>query len=619
VISFNTSLGFQKITKTMDLMNPYEFVQLQQEIDPVLTATKYLNGRTLESYKNEKGYDWQKELFKTAPMQSYNLSLSGGNSQTRFVVSGSVFNQGGIIINSGLNRAQGRFSIDHTVSSRLKVGLVANYSVVKTHGRIASEAGSSGSASSYLLYSIWGYRPVAGDGADLPDLLTDPDVNGNNDFRINPLISTQNEHLVNRNKNLLVNAYASYNLAEGLELKVTGGINSRMIRDEGFFNSLTSRGTSLIPTNTRGVNGFIDFTETNSWLNENTIRYRKELKRHSFDLLGGLTLQGRAESDYGFLAQQVPNESLGMSGLDEGTPLTNYAQESENKLQSWLGRFNYNYRYRYYLTASFRADGSSKFFPGNRWGYFPSAALAWRMDKEDFMKSLTFVSNSKLRVSYGKTGNNRVSDYAPYASLSFNPVVQPYQLTNYSFFNQTPARGVIPATLPNHDLKWETTDQWDIGYDLGLFNDRISATIDVYRKTTSDLLLNANVPYSTGYATAIMNVGKVRNDGLEITLNTVNIDNRNFKWTTNFNISFNRNKILALNGVEKNLYTVVPWEIAYNSAPLYAATVGQPLSQFYGYIWDGIYQYSDFNLVNGQYQLKSDVTSNGATTVQPGD
>ena len=621
VISFNTSLGTQEIIKTMDLMSPYEFVRMQQEIDPLLTESKYLSDRTLESYRNEKGYDWQKELFKTAPMQIYNLSLSGGNNQTKYVISGSIHDQSGVLINSGLKRYQGRISIDQSVTDKLKAGINANYSALKTFGRIASDAGSSGSASSYLLYSIWGYRPVAGNGIDLRESLTDPDPNidENNDFRVNPLISTENELLAANNKNLMANAYATYDITKDLTLKVTGGISNRTVRDDGFFNSLTSRGTSVLPTNTRGVNGTVTYTETSTWLNENTLRYKRELKRHVFDVLGGITLQGRSRSYYGFLAQHVPNESLGLSGLDEGTPLFNYASESDNKLLSFLGRANYNYRYKYYVTASFRADGSSKFFPGNRWGYFPSGSLAWRMDRENFMKGLNFVSDSKLRLSYGETGNNRVDDYAPYASLSFNPVYLPYQLTHYSFFNQTPGKGVIPATLPNNDLKWETTSQLNIGYDLGLFNNKISLTIDAYRKITRDLLLNANMPYTTGYTKAFRNIGKVKNQGLELTLNTVNIDKEDFKWSSNFNISFNKNKVLALNGSEQDIFSVIPWDVVYQAAPLYKTSVGQPVSQFYGYIWEGIYQYEDFDLINGMYQLKDGITNNGTTNVQPGD
>ncbi|WP_256009145.1 TonB-dependent receptor [Desertivirga xinjiangensis] len=618
-IAFNTSQGAQTVTKTLDLMNPYQFIQLQREVDQDLADSRYLTDRTLESYLNEPGYNWQKELFRTAPMHTYNLSLTGGNAQTKYALSGSIFNQDGVITNSGLDRYQGRISLDHNVNDKLSIGLNSNYSSIKNYGRIASDVGTSGSASSYLMFSIWGYRPIAGNGIDLLDNLTDSDIASNSDFRVNPLISTENELIAANNRNLTANAFASYKINKDLVLKVTGGMYSRILREESFFNSLTSRGTTLIPTNTRGVNGSIAYTETNTWVNENTLRYKKELKRHVFDLLGGITLQGTARNMSGFLAQQVPNETLGLSGLDEGTPLQNFSLRSDNKLLSFLGRANYNYRYKYYVTANFRADGSSKFYTGNRWGYFPSGSVAWRMDREEFMKKLPFVSDAKLRVSYGITGNNRIDDYAPYASLSFNPVYSPYQLTHYSFFNQTPGKGLVPSSLPNQDLKWETTSQVDIGYDLGLFNSRITLTADVYRKTTSDLLLNANMPYATGYNRAFLNIGKIQNQGLELTVNSVNVNGEAFKWNSNINISFNRNKVLALNGIERDIYTVLPWETLYSAAPLYKTSVDQPISQFFGYRWDGVYQYSDFDLINEAYVLKTGITKNGTTTVQPGD
>ncbi|GGH20193.1 TonB-dependent receptor [Sphingobacterium alkalisoli] len=620
VIALNASTGLQRVTKTMDLMDPYEFVRMQIELDPEIAENRYLNDRTLDSYKNEHGYDWQDEMFKNASLQNYNLSLSGGHQQTNYMISGSFFDQGGALINSGLKRLQGRFNIDHQVSDRLKVGLNTNYSALKTHGRIVSEPGTSGSASSYLLYSIWGYRPIAGGDFDLLDSFLDPDVDEANDFRVNPLISTKNEFIEAHNKNLATNAYATYKITDELTFKASGGFTSRVIRDDSFFNSQTSRGTPLLPTNTRGVHGSINYTETNSWLSENTLRFNKQVKRHLFDILGGITLQGRTKNIHGFTATNVPNETLGISGLDEGTPFMNTSQISDNRLLSFLGRVNYNYKYKYYLTANFRADGSSKFFSGHRWGYFPSVAGAWRMGREDFMQHLDFISESKLRLSYGATGNNRIDDYAPFASLSFNPPADyGNHLPHYSFGNQTPQKGVIPLSILNPDLKWETSTQLDIGYDLGLFNDRITLAADVYRKDTHDLLLYANMPYFTGFPRVYMNIGKVRNQGLELTLNTVNIEKDNFKWSSNFNISFNRNKILALNGDETELFNTIPWEVAYTSAPLYQTKVGQPISQLFGYIWDGVYQYDDFNLVDDQYILKEDITRNGSTNVQPGD
>ncbi|KAA8482856.1 TonB-linked SusC/RagA family outer membrane protein [Arcticibacter tournemirensis] len=619
VLTYDASLGFQHIVKTMDLMNPYEFVKLQQELDPVLSSAQYLSDRDLDSYRAEAGYDWQSEMFRTAPVQIHNLSLSGGSDQTRYALSGSIYDQDGIIINSGYKRYQGRISLDQTISSKLKAGIVANYSVVKNNGRIASEMGSSGSASSYLLYSIWGYRPVAGNNADLLGNLVDPEIESTNDFRVNPVISTNNEQLHSKNNSLTANAYFTYSILKDLTLKVTGGINSRMLREDAFYNSQTSRGTPLIPTNTRGVFGTIANEEVNTWMNENTLSYKKKFGQHTLDAVGGFTLQGRSSNNYGFTSQLVPNESLGLSGLDEGVPYSTVAAETENTLASFLGRINYNYKSKYLLTASFRADGSSKFVDDNKWGYFPSAAFAWRMSSENFMKKLTAVSDAKLRVSYGLTGNNRIPDFAALSALSFSPVNPLITLTNnYSFNNQTPGKGVIPATLENRDLKWETTTQLDLGYDLGLFKNRISVSADWYKKETKDLLLNANMPYSTGYVKALKNIGSMQNSGVELSLNTVNIQNKNFSWSSNFNISFNKNKVLGLSGEESTLFSTINWEVAYEKTPLYVAEVGHPVAQFYGYQWDGIYQYEDFDVANGVYTLKPGITNNGGT-VQPGD
>lgn len=615
VISYNASFGSQQVLHKMKLMNPYDFVKLQSELDSTTTATQYLTGRTLDSYKDETGYDWQNQIFRASPMQIHNLSLSGGNEQTKYSISGSIYNQDGIIINSGYKRYQGRVAIDQTVNSKLKVGIIANYSNIKTYGRTASEVGSSSSASSYLMYSVWGYRPITSNNTDLTNSLTDPDINTTNDFRVNPVISTENELLQRTNNNIMANAYANYSITKDLTLRVTGGISNQIVRTDQFYNSLTAQGTPLLPTNVYGSYGSIVYSETSNWVNENTLTYNKRMGNHSLNILGGFTTQGRTLNTYGSQAVNVPNESLGLSGLDEGTPLAITAANSSNTLASFVGRINYGYKSKYLFTASFRSDGSSKFAEGHKWGYFPSGAFAWRMIDEKFMKSLNFISNAKLRLSYGLTGNNRVSDFAYLASLSLPT------LNSYSFANATPARGVIPVTLPNNDLKWETTSQLDLGYDLGLLKDRINLVVDVYQKTTRDLILNANVPYSTGYATAYRNIGKVRNNGLEFTLNTVNVKSKNFSWTTNFNISFNTNKVLALSDNQQNMQTPITWETAFSGNPLYIATVGDAAAKFYGYQWDGVYQYKDFDLVNNVYTLKSTVTTNGATrsTIQPGD
>jgi TonB-linked SusC/RagA family outer membrane protein len=341
------------------------------------------------------------------------------------------------------------------------------------------------------------------------------------------------------------------------------------------------------------------------------------------DITGGITLSGTNTSSYGYKAVSVPNENMGLSGMDQGIPHSVLSYLSENKLISFLGRINYNLQSKYLFTVSMRADGSSKFSKENRWGYFPSGAFAWSMNKEKFMKSLKFVSGSKLRISYGVTGNNRISDNARYRYGDLSDF--------YSFDNGTPQHAFVINTIGNKDLKWESTEQIDIGYDLSLFKNRINFVMDLYRKTTDNLLLNTEVPYSSGTSKSFKNIGKVRNQGLELTLNTINIKRKKFSWESDINISFNQSKVLALAENEEVLLSQVSWTGDWNSSPLYIAKIGQPVAAFYGYVFNGVYQIDDFTWQNNsdpnipfdnrEWILKTNVPANGEerSNIRPGD
>lgn len=614
VISLNTSVGFQKVTKKMDLMTPYEFVKYQSEYDPVGTDTTYFkDGKTLESYKNQTALDFQDKVFRTAPVQSHNLFITGGNANTRYAVSGSLFDQSGVIINSGYKRYQGRFSIDQTINTKLKMGLNTNYSTMIQSGYSPSQ--STNSATQNIMYSVWGYRPFSVDnksGILLEDALFDPGIDGSNDYRFNPVVNLENLVKNNVTKDIIAQAFAEYAITAELKLRVTGGINNSMLKRETFYNSKTFYGG---PTSSVGVNGAVYFVESNSWLNENTLAWNKSFNEdHNLNILGGFTAQHREYSNYGVSATQLPNESLGVSGLDEGAPEVVTATSSYWNLSSFLGRVNYGYKSKYLLTASFRTDGSSKFNRINHWSYFPSAAFAWRLSNENFMKGIDNISDAKLRISYGVTGNNRVGDFAYLSSMGL-PMSSSYTINN------TPIRGVVPVAIGNPNLKWETTAQFDIGLDLGLFDQLIILTADAYHKKTKNLLLNATLPTSTGYTNAFKNIGSMLNEGIEFTLNTVNITNRDFSWNSSFNIAFYRNKVLALNENQDFFTTGLSWDNLWVSTPAYIAEVGQPIGLMYGYIWEGVYQYSDFDKIGNIYTLKSSVPTNGNTraNIKPGD
>jgi TonB-linked SusC/RagA family outer membrane protein len=615
VIAYNGYYGFQKNTKTLDLMSPYEFVKYQLELDPANSTTTYLSdGKTLEDYRNVKGLNFQDQIYRTAPMQSHDISIRGGSDKTRYSISGNIIDQDGVIINSGFTRYQGRFTLDQSVNKKLKVGINLNYSYSLSNGTMVKDASSIQSASTNLLYAVWGYRPVTGNDNILDDELFDPgfDYNVIADYRVNPVLSAKNEIRRNITTGLIANAYAEYKIVPSLTLRITGGITNNMLRNEAFYNSLTQAGN---PRNSSGANGSIYYNPTTSWLNENTLTYRKTFNKvHNLTILGGYTGQATKTARTGFNGLNVPNESLGLDGLDESPSQIGTSLSSRWGLLSYLGRVNYNYNSKYYLTASFRSDGSSKFAPGNRWGYFPSAAFSWRMSGEEFMKKLKFVSDAKLRLSYGETGNNRVSDF-PY----LDQITQPNS-AGYSYGNGSPSKGAILTAFGNKNLRWETTKQVNIGYDLSLFKQRVNLTVDLYRKTTHDLLLQALLPYTAGLSTAFKNVGKMQNEGLEFTLNTTNISNKTFSWNTNFNISFNKNKVLALAENQTALTSPVNFDQKWNALSPYIAVVGQPVGQLYGVIWDGVYQYEDFDKSpQGVYTLKGNIPRNGNPSVQPGD
>lgn len=626
-IRYNGSYGLQQNIHNVPLMDPYEYLKLQSEINltnvqnayfgPIAGTNPVQYKYGLEDYRNAEGIDWQSQLFRVAPMQNHSLSMSGGNSKTRYSASGQLFRQDGTIINSGFRRYQGKLTLDQIVNPKLKVGGDLTYTNTLTYGSPTSTGANS--AMNNFLYSVWGYRPISPIGEeeadDIIDEPTDDFVSPGTDYRFNPIKTAQNQLRNSYSNNFIGNGYVEYTIIPGLKLRISGGVNKTTRRNDSFNNSNTYSGSPLNPLS-NGPNGSVIYYETNAWQNENILTYDKTFnKNHKINIVGGFNSYGTKYNYYGASAITLPNESLGLSGLSTGIPQPIASYNSQNTLVSTLARVNYTYKDKYLLTASMRADGSSRFAPGNQWGYFPSAAFAWRIINENFLKNISYLSNAKIRVSWGLTGNNRVGDDSRFAQMTY-PIASDYS------FNKTIAQGINITNLGSPSLKWETTAMTDVGLDIGFLKERISLTVDYYRKNTTNLLLNASLPYTTGYASAYKNIGATMNEGLEISLSTVNIKNRNFSWNTNFNIAFNRNKVVELTENQESITSTISWDSFYGSVPLYLAKIGQPMGQIYGYIFDGVYQYSDFNKTNGSYVLKPGIATNGNPTpanIQPGD
>ena len=630
-VTYNGSVSVSSALNLPEMMNAYDFVLLQQEI---LTesdfAAAYLNRPfdpenpdrpvipyySVEDYKTARTYDWQDEIIRTPVSHNHHVSLSGNNNGTRYSASLAYSDKQGVIINSGMKRYQGRFNFQQRVNDRIWIDFNANYSQNVQDGPTVSDDKTTPSAS--YMYSVWAFRPVSPTGKDLLKEAFDDSVPMSDDYRFNPIQSAKNEYRHKTTTNLQANAAVTWEIIKGLKFKVMGGYSHRDYTREDFNGPHTVTGNPH-PNNTqyKGNNAVLSNTKTRNLLNENTLSYNLNKKKHNFNALVGLSFQSQSAYTHSITATHIDNEAYGMAGLGKtgtATPVVE-ASQGENTLMSYFGRVNYNYDSRYYATFTMRADGSSKFAPGNRWGYFPSGSLAWAFGRESFVKdNLPFLSNGKLRASYGLTGNNRIGNYDYLEQmLTRNDL--------YYSWDSDPATSYILGNMSNPKLKWETTEQVDFGLDLGFFEDRVGLTVDYYIKNTRDLLLKADISASSGFNTATINVGELRNTGWEITLETVNVQKRNFKWTSSLNFAFNENKIMALNSGQDKMFNTIKWHTTFNAMNAYVSEVGGPAGQIYGYIYEGTYKYEDFDFdaEKNTYTIKEGIPVMSATGTQPGD
>jgi TonB-dependent starch-binding outer membrane protein SusC len=625
-VTYTGSGGYSDIGKAnLDVLSPYEFIKLQLEIDPLRTAALYFRDndsatpdRTIEDFRNVKGINWYDRMVSTGAFQNHSVGVNGGTAKTKYALSLSYLNQDGVVMRSGFDRLQGRFNIDQNISSKFKVGLNVNFADSKVSGikpreQTSKAVGSGNTQQNNLFYSAWTYRPIAGYDTDLEEEEVDPAAET---YLYNPLKSAQNEYDVSKIRNITMNGYLEYELSKSFKLRFTGSADLSATRSELFNNSKTRSGSQLTSIGrTNGVNGGLWQDDVVNLSNENSLTYtRKFNKNHQLTAVGVFSVQSRKSNRFGYKANLIPNEALGIDGLDEGVIFEKESAGSSWGLMSFTSRANYNLFQKYLFTATFRADGSSKFPTGNNWGYFPSGAFAWRLSDEQFMKGLSFISNAKLRTSFGVTGNNRVSDFG---------YLPNFILGTYYPFGDSSSPGYYQGRLGNEKLKWESTKQFDAGIELGFLKNRLELEIDYYHKRTYDLLLSSQIASSTGYASATVNIGKTQNKGFELTLNSKNITTKDFNWNSNVNISFNENKLVGLSRGEDMRFTAIPNFSTNYSSPAWISRVGDQLVHFYGFVYDGVYQYDNFNKIPGGYELKNELAATagllGTNARQPGD
>ncbi|MEJ8844897.1 TonB-dependent receptor [Lacibacter sp. H375] len=638
VFSYRSFFGVSRTTKKFDLMNAEEFINLQFEIDSVFTNEKYFNKNSTtglpvdparpvysaKDYARAKSLDFQDLIFQDAPFQNHFISVDGGDGKsTKYLVSGGFTNQKGLLVNSGFTRYQGRLNLDQRLNNKMKITANINYSHTKSYGTFPRNQESMSSLANdprnNLLYRAWIYRPttINFDSSGLDEALFDdePGAGSNPQLVINPLISLKNQYNARFTNTFFSSIVFIYDVTKQIKYRLNAGVSIANGRNEQFDNEFTNSGRST----TLGPNGSLTNTQTNNFTLDNILTYTKSLrKKSSFSITALASQQWRRTHNTSITANQVVNSGLGIRGLTSGVIQPVFQQGySDANLLGFGTTADYKLFGKYIIKGSFRADGSSKFAEGNKWGYFPSGGIAWRVDEEKFMQGVNFIKDLKARVNYGLTGNNRISDF---------PFLSPIGFSNVSgvVVNNQYLNGYYVQRLGNKDLKWETTSQFDAGLEFSTFKGRLGIELDYYIKKTRDLLLNASFPVSSGYTSGLINVGKIQNTGFEITLNTEVISKKNFNWNNSFNISFNNNKLLELADGAQNLINAAETKYTF---PNYITQVGQSIGQFYGFTYTGVYQYTDFNkLPNGVYTLKDDVIApNGGllgatrTTVMPGD
>ena len=563
-VQIGSYYGQQEVRHKLPLMNATQFANMVNQA--------YTNAGQPVFYSPSQiaalgaGTDWQDAIFRKAPVANYNASVSGGNDNTRFYVSGNLLRSDGVIIGTNLDRGSFRLNLDQDVSRRFRIGTHLTFN--REQGKIMPNGGNGQEVSSVLLNAILA-----------PPTL--PIFVGNDYFTgVNPLtgrpfsnpvataLLITNDEQQNR---VIGNGFAEYDLLPSLTLRSTLGIDYLSSRQDFYSPSNTLPGMNFSGYGSRGA------LETTNWQNENTLHYSRHVGGSStLDLLGGITLERTTSDNIAGTAQGFLTDHLGVNGLNSANTFVGvFTGAPHSSLMSYFARGNWNWNDRYLFTVTERVDGSSKFGAGNQYGYFPSAAFAWRASNESFIKRLGTFDDLKVRTSYGVTGNQDIGNYASLATLG-NTV---YALGG------TRAIGYSANSLANPDLKWESTRQFDVGVDAAVLRSRVSATADYYNKTTHDLLLYVPVPSTSGFGSQLQNVGSVRNKGFELSLNTVNLTGA-FGWTSTLNLAWNRNKVLNL-GPD----TLIIGPAGVGAGAVQNPTVlkkGEPINSFYGWVYAGM-------------------------------
>lgn len=626
-VTYNGYMQSKSLSKKMGVLSPYEFALFNYEMAATLGdkevaafEKKYGVYDDLSLYKFQEGTDWQEDMFGNSVVShQHNISISGGSEKTKFNLSATYNKDGGLMINNDYQRLNLNFKLNHEISKNLKFDFNTRLSDTEANG-----AGSSGGS-----YKIRTYEAVSKAPIQQMDMLTDKDTSTMSEDELNQYLkdkmtlAEQAAEYWKRTNDRVFNFTTALNwkIIDGLTYRLEGGY------DYGFKELKNYWGPHTSVSGNEGSNlPVVDWKKSNSWKYRvaNTLTYKFEIdKKHRFDaLLGQEITSSGDENNYMkakyFNKELSPEKIFASIGLNSGalgsTSVSSYVAPNDN-MASFFTRLGYNYDDRYLVTFTLRADGSTKFAPGNQWGYFPATALAWRVSEEAFMENTKdWLSSLKLRLSYGEAGNNRIGSTLYKPDYKIN-TTKPYGVGEMN----NPYYSTTNTIMANPDLKWETTITRNAGVDFGFFNERLTGNIDVYWNTTKDLLIESKV-VAPGYTTQQRNVGQTSNKGIELALNGYILEKKNYSLSATFNIGLNRSKVDELaDGIQEQEYNSGWAGTDLFGADDYRVIVGQPVGLIYGFVTDGYYTTDDFSsYTNGKYIVK--VGENGepvAPTTSP--
>ncbi len=607
-VSLNSYFQRAKLARKLELMNPYEFVMLQYEKElldtsiPVNIPKNFGDPEDYHLYKREKGHDWQDDILGAPTLsQFYNANISGGTEKTVYNFSFTHSDTPGQLVGSGFNKTNFNFKLSSNLARNVRLEYNTRYQKGITRGR-----GTDG----VNLLNALEYRPTMGLG-DFTYVPADDEVY-DEELEKYQLYKPSEEAAQNWRKRtatgFVTSAAINWQIIDPLSYRVELAYEDARDYDDRFYGPLSGKANDI------GNNGLpvteVSRASGSNYAFRNVFTYAETIREsHGINVVAGQEMMGdRSQSNFAsarFFPRDITVEKA-LANVQLGTPFATSSSMSGMKYNvssfSFFGRLNYDFQKKYFMTFTMRADGSNIFAPGKKWGYFPAAAVAWRLSDEPFLKDHSVVSNLKMRLSYGTAGNNRIAANLWRKTYSINAY------DTYGFLEQSNSYYYQSSRyLPNPDLKWETTYSRNFGLDFGLFKERIQGTFDAYWNTTKDLLVPSKIPNTSGFEEQQTNIGQTSNRGVELGLNAYVVERNNFTLDLNFNIGYNKSRIDKLASGEDTWYMESGFSGELISLDDYRLQVGKTMGLIMGYVNDGFYQVDDFDFVNNKYVLKPGV------------